>query len=282
MKKPQKQMVKAGVVGWPIGHSLSPRLHGYWLEKHHIAGQYLAYEVKPDDLGDFVKNLPKNNIAGVNLTVPHKETIFPFLDEVDELARKIGAVNMLSVRDGRLCGTNTDGYGFLTNLKQHAPDWSADRGPVVMIGAGGAARAAIVSLLQAGAPEIRLINRTRSRAEKLAGIYQDPRIRVADWQDRAQCLSGAALLVNVTTLGMSNQPALDIDLSRLPPAAVVYDIVYNPLETALLKEARLRGNQCVDGLGMLLHQAAPAFQAWFGPRPDVDRALREYMLEGLA
>ncbi|MBL4612751.1 MAG: shikimate dehydrogenase [Emcibacter sp.] len=273
--------IKAGVVGWPISHSLSPRLHSYWLQKYNLDGEYLAYEVKPEELGDFIKSLPKKNITGLNLTVPHKEIVFPFLDDVDDVARKIGAVNTIIVRDGRLYGTNTDGYGFLTNLMENAPEWSAESGPAVIIGAGGAARAAIVSLLEAGVPEIRLINRTKSRAEKLGDIYEDSRLKICDWQDRSKSLSDAALLVNTTTLGMKGQPALDIDLTALPVSAVVYDIVYNPLETDLLKQAASRGNHCVDGLGMLLYQAAPAFQAWFGKQPTVDPSLRDHVLAGL-
>ena len=273
--------IKAGVVGWPISHSLSPRLHSYWLQKYNLEGEYLAYEVKPEDLGGFIKTLPEKNITGLNLTVPHKEIVFPFLDDVDDVARKIGAVNTIIVRDGRFYGTNTDGYGFLTNLMENAPKWLAKSGPAVIIGAGGAARAAIVSLLEAGVPEIRLINRTKSRAEKLSDIYEDSRIKICDWQDRSQSMSDVALLVNTTTLGMKGQPALDIDLAALPVSAVVYDIVYNPLETDLLKQAASGGNHCVNGLGMLLYQAAPAFQAWFGKQPTVDQSLRDHVLAGL-
>jgi len=277
-----KSAHKTGVVGWPVAHSLSPRLHGFWLRKYAIDGEYLAFEVKPENLEDFIKTLPEKEITGFNLTVPHKEIICPFLDDVDEIAQKIGAVNTVIIRDGKLYGTNTDGYGFLTNLKQNAPDWSGNRGAAVILGAGGAARAAIVSLLDEGFPEIRLINRTRNRAEKRAEIYNDSRIVVCDWPDRSQKLSDAALLVNTTTLGMTGQPPLDIILSQLPKSAVVNDIVYNPLETDLLKQARLQGYQPVDGLGMLLHQAAPAFKAWFGQKPEVDQALRAHMLKRLA
>ncbi len=290
--------IKAGVVGWPISHSLSPRLHGYWLDKYDIPGEYLPYAVKPEALGEFLKSLAKKQITGLNLTVPHKEIVLPFLDEIDEVAQRIGAVNVITVqKDGRLFGRNTDGIGFLTNLKTSAPTWSSSRSSsrsfsrsssrsscgaaAVIIGAGGAARAAIVSLLDDGISEIRLINRTRARAEDLAEIYNDPRITVCDWQDRSKYISGAALLVNTTSLGMKGQPPLDIDLSELPLAAVVYDIVYNPLETPLLKQAKLRGNFHVDGLGMLLYQAAPAFQDWFGRTPEVDQGLRHYILEAL-
>ncbi len=274
--------IKAGVVGWPVSHSLSPRLHGYWLDKYNIVGEYLPYAVKPEALGEFLNSLAKKEITGLNLTVPHKEIALPFLDEIDEVARKIGAVNVITVqKDGRLFGRNTDGIGFLTNLKTSAPIWSSNGAVAVIIGAGGAARAAIVSLLDDGISEIRLINRTRDRAEKLAEIYNDPRITVCDWQDRSKNMAEAALLVNTTSLGMKGQPPLDIDLSELPLTAVVYDIVYNPLETPLLKQAKLRGNPYVDGLGMLLYQAAPAFQGWFGRVPEVDQDLRHYILEAL-
>lgn len=273
--------VKAGVVGWPISHSLSPRLHSFWLQRHSLDGEYLAYEVKPEDLGDFLKKMPEENITGLNLTVPHKEIVFPFLDDVDEKAEKIGAVNMVTLRDGRLLGSNSDGYGFLTNLKQCAPKWSAEQGPVAIFGAGGAARAAIVSLLDDGVPELTIFNRTKERAEELAKIFQDPRIKVGHWQGRSQGLSELSLLVNTTILGMKGQSPLDCDLSHFPQAATVYDIVYNPLETPLLKQARGRGNVCVDGLGMLLHQAVPAFKAWFSQSVEVDESLRKHMLEAL-
>jgi len=273
--------IKAGVVGWPISHSLSPRLHGYWLKKHHIDGTYDPYAVKPEDLGSFIKTLTEKNITGLNLTVPHKEIILPFLDHMDDIAQKIGAVNMITRHIGRLSGTNTDGYGFLTNLTEMAPNWLATEGPAMILGAGGAARAAMVSLLDVGVPEIKLVNRTRSRAENLAEIYGDLPITVCDWQDLSKNVSGVSLLVNTTVLGMTGQPPLDIDLSELSSSSVVYDIVYNPLETDLLKAAKENGNIAVDGLGMLLHQAVPAFESWYGQRPEVDPALREYMIAGL-
>ncbi|MCF6195651.1 MAG: shikimate dehydrogenase [Emcibacter sp.] len=273
--------IKAGVVGWPISHSLSPRLHGYWLKKYHIDGTYDPYAVKPEDLGSFIKTLTEKNITGLNLTVPHKEIILPFLDHVDDIARKIGAVNTVTCHDGRLSGTNTDGYGFLTNLKEMAPNWLATDGPAMILGAGGAARAAMVSLLDVGVPEIKLVNRTKSRAENLAEIYGDLPITICDWQDLSKNLSGISLLINTTVLGMTGQPPLEIDLSGLSLSTVVYDIVYNPLETDLLKTAKANGNIAVDGLGMLLHQAVPAFEIWYGQRPEVDTALREYMIAGL-
>ncbi len=277
--------IKAGVVGWPIGHSLSPRLHTYWLKKHDISASYEAFAIRPEDLGDFLKNAQQQNIIGLNLTVPHKEIAFPYLAHVDDLAQKIGAVNTVMIKDGEYSGTNTDAYGFLANLKENAPAWTAKNGPVVIIGAGGAGRAAIVSLLDDGVDHICLINRTKTRAEKLvaelSNYYPAKKLFVADWENRSDVLSGAALLVNTTTLGMKGQRELDISLGKLPEKAVVYDIVYNPLETLLLAQAKMRGNAVVDGLGMLLYQAAPAFEKWFGQKVEVDQNLRDHVLEGL-
>lgn len=272
----------AGVVGDPVSHSLSPRLHGYWLNKYKINGEYHAFHVTASELPAFLTNLAKSGIDGVNLTVPHKEHAMSLVDEVDGVAQKIGAINTVYFNEaGKLIGTNTDGYGFLSHLKQSAPHWSGAAGPAMILGAGGAARAALVSLLEENVPEIRLCNRTNSRALRLAGELADPRIKTVLWQDRADALAGCSLLVNVTLLGMEGQPALSIDLSELPQNAVVYDIVYNPLETDLLKNARTRGNLVVDGLGMLLHQAAPGFKAWFGIMPLVDNELRQHVLKGL-
>ena len=272
----------AGVVGDPISHSVSPRLHGYWLNKYNINGDYKAFHVKPEDLEDFINNLDANNISGVNLTVPHKEKILNYVDLIEGAAQKIGAINTVYRNENnQLVGSNTDGYGFLKNLKQRASNWRADDGPVTLIGSGGAARAIIVSLLDDGVPEIRLCNRTESRAEKLANEINDPRMCVYDWESREQSLKDCALLVNVTTLGMTGQPELELSLGQLPISAVVYDIVYNPLETELLRAAKERGNITVDGLGMLLHQAVPGFKAWFGVLPEVDEKLRNQVLEAL-
>ena len=278
----EKKKIIAGVVGDPISHSLSPRLHGYWLQKYKIDGDYKAFHVTPDCLEDFVHLLKSNNISGLNLTVPHKEAIMALVDKIDDRARKIGAVNTVYfTQDGKLIGSNSDGYGFLKHLKSSAPNWKADAGPVVIIGAGGAARAVIVSLLEDGASEIRLCNRTIDRAENIKQELGDISIKVVKWEDRNQALAGANLLVNVTTLGMSGQPKLDLSLKKLPQNAVVYDIVYNPLETELLRNARDQGNEIVDGLGMLLHQAVPGFKAWFGIEPEVDDDLKAYVLEAL-
>jgi len=266
----------ACIVGWPVEHSRSPALHGFWLKHHNIEGHYGRLPVEPrraalEELVAFLKRTP--NARGCNLTLPHKIEIMPLLDRIDPVAERIGAVNtVVKLADGTLEGRNTDGFGFLEALKYNAPHWSAGAGPVAVLGAGGAARAVVASLIDAGVPELRLANRTRQSAVEL-GVAFTPhdgrRIVVASWSERAELLDGATLLVNTTSLGMKGQPALDIDLARLPRSAAVYDIVYVPLETALLAAARSRGNRCVDGLGMLLHQGRPGFEAWFGREVDV-------------
>ena len=270
----------AGVIGWPVSHSRSPRLHGYWLDRLRIDGAYVPLPVAPGDLEAVIRALPRMGFRGANLTVPHKEAVMALLDEVEPLARRIGAVNTVVVADdGRLVGRNTDAFGFLENLRRGAPVWRPEDGPAMVIGAGGAARAVIAALVDAGVPDIRLANRGRDRAEHLASDIGGP-VTVVDWSDRSVALSGAALLVNTTTLGMTGQPALDLALDALPATAVVNDIVYVPLETDLLARARARGNPVVDGLGMLLWQAVPGFEAWFGVRPDIDDELRAFVLGG--
>ena len=272
----------AGIFGWPIGHSRSLAIHGHWLQVHGIDGAYVPLAVAPADLTDALRALPKLGFAGVNLTVPHKEAAFDVLDSVDDHARRIGAVNTILVQDdGRLLGRNTDAPGFIEQLRASVPAWTGERGVAVVLGAGGAARAVCVALMEAGVGELRLANRTTSRAEHLvADLRRDDAgtLRAVSWDNRSDALSGADLLVNTTTLGMTGQPPLDIELAALPQAAVVYDIVYVPLETPLLAAARRRGNRCVDGLGMLLHQARPAFAAWFGVMPDVTPELRDLVL----
>jgi len=283
---PSPQIFKrAGVMGWPVDHSLSPRVHGFWLKHYAIAGEYVRIAVPPKDFAARLKTLQADGFVGVNVTVPHKEAALAAVDEADPLARRIGAVNTVVVReDGSLYGFNTDGFGFLENLKASFAAFDASGGPAVVLGAGGAARAIVAALLEAGAPEIRLLNRTRERAEQLAheldGIGTGALV-VGDWRTRADHLAGASLLTNTTTLGMKGQHALELDLSALPITALVNDIVYTPLETDLLARARRRGNPTVDGLGMLLHQARPGFEAWFGRLPDVTKALRDHVLAGL-
>jgi shikimate dehydrogenase len=266
----------AAIVGWPVEHSRSPALHGFWLKQQHIEGHYGRLPVEPrrealEELVGFLKTMP--NARGCNLTLPHKIEIMPLLDHIDPGARRIGTVNtVVKQPDGTLEGRNTDGFGFLQALQHGAPDWTAKAGPVLVLGAGGAARAVVASLIDAGVPELRLVNRTRETAVDL-GVAFTPaggqRIVVGSWNERAQWLDGATLLVNTTSLGMKGQPSLDIDLAALPREAAVYDIVYAPLETPLLAAARARGNRCVDGLGMLLHQGRPGFEAWFGAPVDV-------------
>ena len=273
-------MIRAGVMGWPVGHSLSPRLHGYWLAHHGIDGDYRALAVAPEALAQRLAGLADEGLRGVNLTLPHKPAALAMMASLSPAARAIGAVNTVVVgADGSLAGDNTDAFGFMENLRARAPHWSAASGPAVVLGAGGAARAVCHGLLEAGAPELRLINRTMARAEALAAM-DAARITPRPWAERAEALVGAALLVNTTTLGMAGQAALDLDLAALPPEALVADIVYAPLETPLLAAAARRGNAVVDGLGMLLHQARPGFAAWFGVMPEVTAGLRAHVLVG--
>ncbi len=271
----------AGVIGWPISHSRSPRLHGYWLEKHAIDGAYIPMAVPPARIEQALRALPALGLRGTNVTLPHKEAALRICDEVDPVAHRIGAVNTIVVgEDGRLTGSNTDAYGLIENLRQRSC-WQAGDGPVVILGAGGAARGACFALADAGAPKIRIVNRTIERAAELARAVS-PICEAVAWENRQDALADAALLINTTALGMEGQPPLEIALDRLPPSAVVYDIVYVPLETPLLAAAWARGNPVVDGLGMLLHQARPGFEAWFGVPVEVDDALRDFLLQDLS
>jgi shikimate dehydrogenase len=271
----------AGVMGWPVGHSLSPRLHGHWLRRHRVDGAYLPLAVPPDRLAQALRALPALGFRGCNLTIPHKEAALALVDRATPLASRVGAVNTVVVEpDGTLSGDNTDGFGFLASLAAGAPRWRADAGPAVVLGAGGAARAVAVSLLDAGAPEVRLLNRTPDRARSLVRELEGPVVAVP-WSERATALSGAALLVNTTSLGMAGQPPLVLALDALSRTALVTDVVYSPLITPLLAVARSRGNPVVDGLGMLLHQARPGFRAWFGTDPTVDDELRTVVLAAL-
>jgi shikimate dehydrogenase len=268
----------AGVMGWPVGHSRSPRLHGYWLEKHGIDGAYVPLAVRPDDLGAALRALPKLGFRGCNLTVPHKEAALTIVDRVDAAARRIGAVNTVVVEaDGSLSGSNTDAPGFIANLRQGAPGLALAGKSAVVLGAGGAARAVVVGLIDAGVTYIRLANRSADRTRILVDAFAPAVVGIA-WDKRAQALEGADLLVNTTSLGMTGEPPLDLALDALPVTATVTDIVYAPLETPLLAAARARGNGVVDGLGMLLHQAVPGFAAWFGATPTVTPELRAHVL----
>jgi shikimate dehydrogenase len=271
----------AGIMGWPVKHSRSPRLHNFWLDHYGIDGVYVPFPVDSSDLETALRALPKLGIAGVNVTVPHKEQAFRIVDETDKTARRIGAVNTITITgDGLLAATNTDSYGFTEALRARAPDWDPASGPAVVFGAGGASRAILVALQDLGVGEIRLVNRTLDRAKALVDEFGAPLIAVP-WPERDSALQSAGLLVNTTTLGMQGQPPLDLGLDDLPQAAVVNDIVYAPLHTPLLRTAGQRGNVVVDGLEMLLHQARPGFRTWFGHEPDVTEALRRFVGEDL-
>jgi len=271
----------AGVMGWPVAHSLSPRLHGFWLRQYGIDGAYVPLPVRPEAFSGAIRALAQIGFRGVNITVPHKQAALKTCDQVDAVARRIGAVNTVVFTDGRLHGSNTDAFGFLENMRDGAPDWRATAGPAVVLGAGGAARAVVAALTDSGAPEVRVCNRSAERAQALCREIGGP-VKSLPWTDRAAALADAAVLVNATSLGMTGQAPLDIDLAKLPDAAVVTDLVYVPLETPLLAAARARGNRVVDGLGMLLHQARPGFAAWFGVSPAVTPELRDFVLAGTA
>jgi shikimate dehydrogenase len=266
-------------MGWPVMHSRSPALHNYFFRQYSLAGTYVPLAVPPDRLDAALRALAPLGFSGCNLTIPHKERALAIVDEVDAVARCIGAISCVVVRpDGTLWGTNNDVHGFARNILQHRPEWRADAGPAVVIGAGGGARAVVYSLVDRGAREVRLVNRTRERADTLARQF-GAAVHVMDWDDRHHALEGAALLVNTTSQGMVGQPPLALSLDRLPKSALVSDIVYIPLETPLLTEARRRSNPVVNGLGMLIHQARPAFEAWFGVLPDATPELRR-LVEG--
>jgi len=264
----------AGLIGWPVSQSRSPMLHGHWLAEHGIAGAYVPLPVAAGRLADALRGLVALGFAGANVTVPHKEEAARLVDRVDPVGRRMGAINLIVVEpDGTLSGFNKDGYGFIEALRETQPSWRGDAGPAVVLGAGGGARSVVVSLLDEGAPVVRLLNRTRARAERLRDEFGGA-IEVIDWEGRGEALAGAALLVNTTTQGMTGQPPLDIALDALPTTALVCDIVYNPLIPPLLAAARARGNLIVGGLRMLLHQARPAFEMWFGVLPAVTPELR--------
>ncbi|MGE5269952.1 MAG: shikimate dehydrogenase [Thiohalocapsa sp.] len=275
----------AGIMGWPVTHSRSPALHNFWLDEHGIDGVYVPLAVRPEYLAQALRALPALCLRGCNLTLPHKEKALAIVDRVDPLAKRIGAINTVIVApDGSLEGSNTDVYGFRESLRDAVPEWESKGGPAVVLGAGGAARAVVAALAEAGVRDIRLINRTLVRAQRIADDLSTPasHITVYRWEERQALLEGAALLVNTTSLGMTGEPQLALDLAALPVAAVVVDIVYVPLETALLAAARRRGNRVVDGLGMLLHQGRPGFEAWFGVSVRVTRELRAAVLTTLA
>lgn len=268
----------AGVIGSPVAHSRSPRLFAYWLRHLGIDGFYIPMDIAQNDLAEALKALPKMGFVGVNVTIPHKETVLRLADIVTDRAALIGAANTLIFRkDGKIHADNTDGYGFVANLRQHAPNWAPAKSPAVVFGAGGAARAVIASLIEVGVPEIRLANRTRQRAETLRAEF-GARVVVHDWVQAGNMLEGAGTVVNTTSLGMEGKPEFRVPLDGLEPGAVVTDLVYTPLRTQFLIYAASAGCTVVDGLGMLLHQATPGFERWFGQRPEVDADTRAAVL----
>lgn len=268
--------ILAGVIGDPIDHSRSPRLHGHWLQRHGIDGQYVPLRVPPERLVETLRLLPDLGFVGLNVTLPHKEAVFALADSATDRSRAVGAANTLTFKDGRILADNTDGYGFIAALHQ-AAGVSATSRPAIVLGAGGAARGIVAALLDAGVPNVRLINRTDARAKSLAQLF-DSRVTTGTWSDPTEGATEPVLLVNTTSLGMIGHPPLQIELGNLPVTSLVCDIVYTPLETPLLAAARSRGLTAIDGLGMLLHQAAPGFERWFGVTPQVDDALRQAVL----
>lgn len=268
----------AGVVGTPIAHSRSPQLHRHWLKTFGLRGHYIPMDISHGDLAQVIRTLPKMGFVGINVTVPHKEAVMAIADLITDRATLIGAANTLIFRkDGKIHADNTDGYGFIENLRTGAPDWSPKDGPAAILGAGGAARAVVASLADAGVPEILLSNRTRVRAEKLKDDF-GKRVRVIDWVQAGNMIDNAALVVNTTTLGMAGKPEMRVPLDGLKANMVVTDLVYTPLRTPLLQEAEQAGCTTVDGLGMLIYQAVPAFERWFGQRPVVDDDTRAAIL----
>jgi shikimate dehydrogenase len=274
-------MKQACVIGWPIAHSRSPMIHGYWLAKFGIDGAYTKVPVRPDDIASFLTSLSGQGFDGCNVTVPHKEAAFRIAHEREPSAEAVGAANTLWLDGGRLHAANTDTYGYMAALTAAVPDWAGRDAPVAILGAGGAARAIVYGFLEAGVGEIRLFNRSRERAEALAAAF-GARVRVFDWSEREAKSRSALVLVNTTSLGLKHAGDIGIDFAGFHAATIVSDIVYAPLETAFLQRARLHGLRAVDGLGMLLHQAVPGFQQWFGVRPEVTAELYELVAADIA
>jgi shikimate dehydrogenase len=272
---------KAAITGHPVIHSRSPMVHGYWLKKHGLSGEYGRVDVPPEDAENFYRNFANSGLSGANVTVPNKEVAAASCDWLDDAARSMGAANTIWLDDaGKLCGANTDGLGFLGNLDQLAPGWDVSRESAVVLGAGGAARAVVWALLSRKFINVHIVNRTFEKAKAIADAFGTGTV-AHEWDKLGTVLGKAGLLVNTTSLGMAGKAPLEIDLTPLPTTALVTDAVYVPLETDLLRQAKARGNRTVDGLGMLLHQAVPAFERWFGVRPEVDDALRNLILEDL-
>lgn len=276
--RPVEKIPLAGVIGSPIAHSRSPQVHGHWLKKYGVKGFYVPMDVEARDLRDVLMTLPKAGFVGVNITIPHKEAVLGIADLITDRATLIGAANTLIFRkDGTIHADNTDGYGFLENLKAGAADWQPTQGAAAVLGAGGASRAVISSLLDSGVPEILLSNRTRARADKLKSDFGN-RVKVIEWVQAGNMLEEASLIVNTSSLGMVGKPELRVPLDGLKKSTVVTDLVYTPLKTKLLEVAEEKGCVTVDGLGMLLHQAVPGFERWFGPRPEVGDDTRAAVL----
>jgi shikimate dehydrogenase len=264
----------AAVMGWPVMHSRSPMLHNYWFAEHGLAGAYVPLAIEPGALGPALRSLHALKFSGCNLTIPHKQEALAIVDDMDETARRIGAISCVVVgQSGKLFGTNNDCYGFMENVLEAQPGFRADAGPVTVIGAGGGARAVVWALAQRGAKEIRLVNRTFARAQRIEAEFGAP-VRAIHWEQRGEALADVVMLANATSQGMVGMAPLDLALERLPKAALVTDIIYTPLETPLLRAARMRGNPTLNGLGMLLHQGRPAWKAWFGVEPKVTPELR--------
>ena len=259
----------AGVMGWPVGHSRSPIIHNHWIAQHGLNGTYVQLPVAPGTVEAAVRGLVALGFRGCNVTIPHKIEAMRLMDTLDPVAKRMGAINTIVVQaDGSLKGFNNDGFGYIQSLLDAKPDWRADAGPITVLGAGGAARAVVLSLAERGAKEIRLLNRTPATAQALADEFGGP-IKALPWEQRHDALEGVALLVNTTNQGMHGTPGLDLQLDKLPAHALVSDAIYVPLETPLLAAAKARGNPTVNGLGMLLNQARPAFNAWFGVMPEI-------------
>ena len=268
----------AGVIGFPVNHSRSPALHSYWLHKYGIHGHYIPLQIRQENLEEAISALPKLGFVGANVTIPHKERVLALADVITDRAALIGAANTLIFRkDGKIHADNTDGYGFMENLRQGAPSWDPASGPAAVLGAGGASRAVIASLIETGVPEIRISNRTKARAEALRAEF-GTKVQVFDWVHAGNMIDGARLLVNASSLGMDGKPDLRVPLDALSRDTVVTDLVYTPLQTGLLRSAARHGCTTVDGLGMLIHQAIPAFERWFGVRPSVDSQTRQVIL----
>lgn len=270
----------AGVIGHPISHSRSPLLHRHWLDRYNLPGHYIPMDIALADLAEMLRILPRLGFVGVNVTLPHKEAVLGIADVISDRAALIGAANTLIFRkDGKIHADNTDGSGFIANLRQNAPAWVPQSGPAVVFGAGGAARAVVAALIEVGVPEIRLANRTRPRADALRADI-GAKVLVSEWVQAGNLLSDAAIVINTTSLGMTDKPDLSVTLDRINPRAVVNDLVYTPVTTQFLIEAEAAGCTVVDGLGMLLHQAAPGFERWFGVRPEIDADTRRAVLRG--